>query len=241
MARRTESPSAVTLDLDVPTWPGSAAGQHVDLRLTADDGYTASRSYSLASPALEPTTAGGEPARIEVTVQRVGDGEVSPYLVDDFAVGDQIEVRGPIGAWFVWRPDGTTPVTLVAGGSGIVPLVSMVRTRRALGDRTPFRLLYSVRTPADRLYRRELTQPGPGDAALDVAFLYTREAPEASGRAAGRIGVEDLARWAWPPDFSPATFVCGPTGFVEAVSAMLLALGHDAARIKTERFGPTGP
>ncbi|KHL16076.1 ferredoxin-NADP reductase [Mumia flava] len=238
VSRTAETASAVTLELDVEGWPGNLAGQHVDLRLTADDGYTATRSYSLSSPAAAPSTQGGR-RRVAVTVQRVADGEVSPYLADDFAVSDEIEVRGPIGEWFVWEPDGT-PVTLIAGGSGIVPLVSMVRTRREARSRTPFRLLYSVRTPADRMFRRELAHPGPDDQALDVAFLYTREAPEEAARPVGRIEVADLVSWAWPPDFAPATFVCGPTGFVESVAAMLISLGHDPARIKTERFGPTG-
>ncbi|MTD57540.1 ferredoxin reductase [Amycolatopsis pithecellobii] len=227
---REETSSARTLVLDVPGWPGHLAGQHADVRLTAEDGYTAQRSYSLAS------ASGGE--RIELTVQRVGDGEVSPYLTEVFTVGDPVEVRGPIGGWFVWRPTDPAPVLLVAGGSGIVPLMAMIRTRRAEGARTPFRLVYSVRSPEERYYAGELR-----DAALsgvEVSYVYTRSAPDGFSRAPARIGVADVNSGGWPASFEPACFVCGPTGFVEAVADMLLALGHDPRRVKTERFGPTG-
>jgi ferredoxin-NADP reductase len=190
--------------------------------------------------------------RIAVTVQRVPGGEVSSYLVDQFEVGYPIELRGPVGGWFVWAPDGPgatpgVPVLLVAGGSGLVPLMAMVRARRDGGSRDPFRLLYSVRTPADRLYADELEHPRPGDAGLDTAVLYTRGAPlEVAGRGLaarrdpGRITPDDLARFGWPADLEPTCFVCGPTPFVEAVARMLLALGHAPERIRTERFGPTG-
>ncbi|GAA4637975.1 ferredoxin reductase [Actinoallomurus vinaceus] len=226
---RAETATARTLVFDVPGWPGHLAGQHVDVRLTADDGYTAQRSYSLAAPA--------DGAHVELTVQDVPDGEVSSYLTEGLSVGDPVEIRGPVGGWFVWRPADTAPVLLVAGGSGIVPLMAMVRARRQAGSRTPFRLVYSVRTPADRYYAAELRRADPG---LDVAYVYTREVPEGWSRPPGRLTVADLNSGGWPADFAPDCFVCGPTGFVETAADILLALGHDARKIKTERFGPTG-
>jgi ferredoxin-NADP reductase len=229
---RDETPSARTLTFEVPGWPGHLAGQHVDVRLTAEDGYQAVRSYSLAQPA--------DGDRIAITVQQVPGGEVSPYLTDVLSVGDPVELRGPLGGWFVWRPAETDPVLLVAGGSGIVPLMAMVRARRAAGSRVPFRLLYSVRTPADLYYADELRVPRGGDLGLDVSYVFTRSAPDGFARAAARIGVADLNSHGWPPDFEPNCFVCGPTGFVETVADILVALGHDPRRVKTERFGPTG-
>ncbi|MFH8447055.1 ferredoxin reductase [Streptomyces sp. NPDC018026] len=227
--RRTESATAVTLELDVPDWPGHTAGQHMDVRLTAEDGYSTQRSYSIAS-------APGE-GRLELTVQRLADGEVSPYLVDELAPGDQLELRGPVGGWFVWSHRQTEPVLLVAGGSGLVPLMSMVRAREAAGSRVPFRLLYSVRTPEDLLYRSELRMGSPG---LDTTYLYTRETPEGAPRPPGRITPDDLARQGWPPDFEPTCYVCGPTGFVEKAAAYLVLLGHAPERVRTERFGDSG-
>jgi ferredoxin-NADP reductase len=227
---RWETGTARTLVLRVPGWPGHLAGQHVDVRLTAEDGYTARRSYSLAAP------ADGE--LVELTVQRVDDGEVSPYLTDVLPVEASIEVRGPVGGWFVWRPESTRPVLLVAGGSGIVPLMAMVRARRQAGARTPFRLIYSVRTPEQAYYAPELRR-ARGDG-LDVAYVYTRTAAEGAVRPAGRITAADLVRDGWPADFEPDCYVCGPTGFVETVSDLLTGLGHDPASIRTERFGPTG-
>jgi ferredoxin-NADP reductase len=226
---RDETPTARTLVLEVPDWPGHLAGQHVDVRLTAEDGYSAQRSYSLAGPA--------DGDRVELTVQRLPDGEVSPYLTEVFSVGDPVEVRGPVGGWFVWRPAATEPVLLVAGGSGLVPLMAMLRARRAAGSRVPFRLIYSVRSPADALYAGELRLPQPG---VDVSYVYTRETPEEWRTPPRRISVADVNSGGWPPDFAPTCFVCGPTGFVEAVADMLVALGHDPGRVKTERFGPTG-
>ncbi|WP_251152756.1 ferredoxin reductase [Cellulosimicrobium sp. Marseille-Q4280] len=233
-----ESPTARTLVLEVPDWPGHLAGQHLDLRLTAPDGYTAERSYSVASPATDPSAS----ARVEVTVQRVPGGEVSGYLADAFTVGDAIEVRGPIGGWFVWSPehDAGTPVLLAAGGSGIAPLMAMLRTRRDDGDRTPFRLVYSVRRPEDRLYVDELARLARAGDGLDVSVAFTRAAPLDSRRGPGRLTLAELGAWGWPPELGPACFVCGPTGFVEAVSRTLVGLGHDPARVKTERFGPAG-
>jgi ferredoxin-NADP reductase len=232
VAARDETASARTLILDVPGWPGHLAGQHVDVRLTAEDGYTAQRSYSIAG------AAGGE--RVELTVQRVPDGEVSGYLTGVYAVGDPVELRGPVGGWFVWRPAAAEPVLLVGGGSGIVPLMAMIRARRAAGSRTPFRLIYSVRTPADIYYAAELRSRARDDAGLDVTYVYTREAPEGWPEPPRRIGVAAVNAAGWPPDFAPQCFVCGPTGFVETVADILVALGHDPRRVRTERFGPTG-
>jgi len=228
-----ETPTARTLVLDVPGWPGHLAGQRVDIRLTAPDGYRASRAYSLAAPA--------DGDRVEVTVQRVPDGEVSPYLTEVFAVGDPVELRGPIGGWFVWDPAGPRdPVLLVAGGSGVVPLMAMIRARRAAGSRVPFRLLYSVRGPSEIYYAAELRRRAPADGGLDVAYVYTRALPEGADGVPRRITGVDLAAAGWPADLNPLCFVCGPTGFVEAVADLLVAQGHDPARVKTERFGPTG-
>jgi ferredoxin-NADP reductase len=231
---RDETPTARTIMLDVPGWPGHAAGQHVDVRLTAADGYSAQRSYSIASAA-----AGSE---LELTVQRLPDGEVSPYLGQVLEVGYPLELRGPIGGWFVWDPADPAPVLLVAGGSGIVPLMAMTRARALAGSGTPFRLVYSVRGPGDVIYARELA--GLQQAGLDLHYVFTRSAPPESARPAGRIASADLAAagWAagWAADRAPAIFACGPTGFVDAAAGLLTAAGHDPARIKTERFGPTG-
>jgi ferredoxin-NADP reductase len=226
---RDETATARTLVLEVPGWPGHLAGQHVDLRLTAEDGYTAQRSYSIAA------AADGD--RIELTVQRIVDGEVSPYLTDTFKAGDPIEVRGPVGGWFVWQPADPAPVLLVAGGSGVVPLMAMVRARGSAASRVPFRLLYSTRTPTDAIYAEELARRARDDHGLDVTYLYTRTAPPEDRRGVGRLSAADLVAWGWPPDFEPSCFVCGPTGFVEAAADLLVDAGHDAKRIKTERFG----
>jgi ferredoxin-NADP reductase len=224
--RHVESPTAVTLTLDVPGWPGHLAGQHVDVRLTAEDGYSTQRSYSIAS-AQDGT-------RVELTIQRIADGEVSPYLVDELVVGDRLELRGPVGGWFVWRPEQPEPVLLVAGGSGLVPLMCMIRARQAVGSRVPFRLIYSLRSPEEQLYGPELRQGAPG---LDVTRIYTRQAPQGAARPAGRITPEDLASHGWPPDFEPLVYVCGATGFVEKAAAYLVLLGHAPERVRTERFG----
>lgn len=223
-AVRDETANARTLVFDVPGWPGHLAGQHVDLRLTAEDGYQTRRSYSLSAP------ADGE--RVELTVQLVPDGEVSPYLTKVIEPGDEVELRGPLGGWFLWRPERAEPVLLVAGGSGIAPLMAMIRARRAAGSATPFRLVYSLREPGQMYFADELRRPGPG---VDVTLVYTRATPEGWPRPPGRITAADLGPYA-PAD----CFVCGPTGFVEAAANLLIDLGHDPARIKTERFGPTG-
>ncbi len=228
-----ETPTARTLVLDVPGWPGHLAGQRVDVRLTAEDGYRASRAYSIAAPV--------DGDRVEVTVQRVPDGEVSPYLTEVFAVGDPVELRGPIGGWFVWQPDGPPdPVLLVAGGSGIVPLMAMIRARRAARSRVPFRLVYALRGPGETYYASELRGLGPDDGGLDVAYVYSRSVPEGWPVPPHRITGPDLAAAGWPAEFSPTCYVCGPTGFVETVADLLVDQGHDPSRIRTERFGPTG-
>jgi ferredoxin-NADP reductase len=226
---RVETSTARTLVLDVPDWPGHAAGQHVDLRLTAEDGYTATRSYSLSS------APDGD--RVEVTVEQVEDGEVSPYLTQVISIGDPIEIRGPVGGWFVWRPEQTEPVQLVAGGSGIVPLMAMIRARASAGRAVPFRLLYSVRRPESVIYQDELVRPIGG---LDVSYAYTRTAPEHWRGRVGRVDERQIAENTWPAGLAPTCYVCGPTGFVESVADLLTTAGHDPASIRTERFGPSG-
>ncbi|MFF5207323.1 ferredoxin reductase [Streptosporangium sp. NPDC000396] len=229
---RDETPTARTIALDVPGWPGHLAGQHVDVRLTAPDGYSTQRSYSIAS------APDGD--RLELTVERLPDGEVSPYLTQVLAVGDPLEMRGPIGGWFVWRPEAPEPVQLIAGGSGIVPLMAMIRTRAAVPGPAPFRLLYSVRDPEATLYRDELRDSSRNGSGLNVTYTYTRRVPEGWKRPAGRVDAGLLATAAWAPETGPTCFVCGPTGFVEAAAGLLVAAGHDPARIRTERFGPSG-
>jgi ferredoxin-NADP reductase len=228
---RWETPSARTLMLDVPDWPGHLPGQHVDVRLTAPDGYRAQRSYSIASAWT------GD--KVELTVQRVDDGEVSPYLTDTIAVGEQLELRGPVGGWFVWRSAQEKPVLLIAGGSGVVPLMAMIRARGAAKTRQPFRLIYSVRTPEDACYAEELSRRVRDDPGLDVRFVYTRKVPDGWPAPAKRIDVATINSYGWPADFTPDCYVCGPTTFVEAAADILVALGHDPKRVRTERFGGT--
>jgi ferredoxin-NADP reductase len=211
---RTESPSGRSIVLDVPAWPGNLAGHHLDVRLTAPDGYQAARSYSVASS--------GPGMRVQLGVDRLPDGEVSPYLVDELRVGDEVEVRGPLGRWFIWQSTDEGPVQLIAGGSGIVPLVAMLRAHREAASTVDMRLLYSVRTPGDRFFPDEL-------GGAETTFVYSR--------VDGRLTMERLAEVTIAPADGPTVFVCGPTGFVEAVADWLVALGHPAARIKTERFG----
>ncbi|HEV8251687.1 MAG TPA: ferredoxin reductase [Gaiellaceae bacterium] len=223
-----ETARARTLTLDVPAWPGHRAGQHLDVRLTAEDGYRAERAYSLAS-------APGEPPAI--TVERLEDGEVSPYLVDEVLEGDEFEVRGPVGGYFVWGPEHGGPLLLVAGGSGVVPLRAIARHRRLSGGEVPARLVYSARTLDDVIYREELEAADPG---LDVILTLTRSRPPGWTGRSGRVDADLLADVAWPAADAPLAFVCGPTSFVEAVAAGLVELGYDPARVKTERFGATG-
>ena len=229
---RAETATARTLALDVPDWPGHLPGQHVDVRLTAPDGYSAQRSYSIASAWTGDGT-------VDLTVQRIPDGEVSSYLTDVLAAGQPLELRGPVGGWFVWRTAQTAPVLLVAGGSGVVPLMSMIRARGSVRGRQPFRLIYSVRTPDDILYAGELARRVRDDTGLDVRYVFTRDTPPDWPEPARRISVATLNSHGWPADFGPDCYVCGPTGFVETAADILVALGHDARRIKTERFGGT--
>ena len=217
-----ETSEAVTIALDVPGWPGHAAGQHVDLRLTAEDGYQAERSYSIAS--------GPNNGKLELTVELIEDGEVSPYLVGELQHGDSFELRGPIGGWFAWEPLEGGPLLLVGGGSGVVPLRSMLRARPA---DVPARLIYSARTLEDVIYRDELEALGD-----DVVLTLTREQRE--GFRAGRVDADLLREAGFSPEQMPRIFVCGPTPFVESVASELVGLGHAPDRVKTERFGPTG-
>lgn len=223
---RPETATARTLRFELAGWAGHLPGQHLDLRLTAEDGYTAQRSYSLSAPA--------DGDALEVTVQLVADGEVSPYLVEDMKPGDGIEIRGPLGGWFVWHETQTEPVLLVGGGSGVAPLMAMLRARARSGGTAPFRLMYSARTPADVYYAAEL-----GEHA-DVTVLYTRAAPVGGARPPHRIDADDIATFGWPAEQRPTCYVCGPTPFVENAANLLIEAGHDAARIRTERFGPSG-
>src|SRR5262249_10565620 len=204
----------------------------VDLRVTAADGYAAVREYSIASA---PRADG----RIELSVERLPDGEVSPYLTQDLAIGDVVELRGPIGGWFVWRADQAEPLQIVAGGSGIVPLMAMIRSRKAARSNAPFRLLYSVRSPASLWYRDELLVLSSDDG-VGITYVYSRAAPANSPRPPGRIDATVVADASWPATVSPTCYVCGPTSFVERAAELLIASGHSPERIRTERFGPTG-
>ncbi len=225
-----ETDSAQTIGLTVPGWGGHLAGQHIDLKLTAEDGYSAQRSYSLSRPA--------DCERIELTVQRIDNGEVSPYLTT-VPPGEEIELRGPIGGWFVWRPAEEARILLVAGGSGIVPLMAMLRQRILMGS-TDFRIVYSVRSPADVYYAQELAQLERDCDWLQVAVVYTRAAAQQTGRPPGRVGRGDLAVSGWTPDDGLRVYICGPTGFAESVTTMLIGQGHSPSAIRTERFGPSG-
>jgi ferredoxin-NADP reductase len=227
-----ETPRATTLVLDVPGWPGHRAGQHVDVRLTAEDGYQAQRSYSIASP------PGDE--RLALTVERLEDGEVSPYLVGELRPGDRFELRGPVGGYFVWDAGEPGPLLLVAGGSGLVPLMAMLRHRAVAGGDAPARLLVSARTLEDLLYRDELARLASEDEDLRVAVALTRDAPPGWSGYDRRVDRAMLAEALGLPADDALAFVCGPTRFVEAVADGLVGLGYDPGRVRTERFGPTG-
>lgn len=218
--------SARSITFAVPSWPGNEAGQHVDVRLTAPDGYQAVRSYSIASV--------GPGTEIELAIDRLPDGEVSPFLVDDLEIGDTVELRGPLGGWFVWRPGQTQPVQLIAGGSGVVPFVAMTRAHARAGSDVPMQLLYSLRAPDDAFFRNELCRPS---ATAATTWHYTRTVPPGWSRSAGRLTEEDLKGATLPPEQVPVTYICGPTGFVESVSRAVLSLGHPPDTIRTERFG----
>jgi ferredoxin-NADP reductase len=226
-----ETARAATLVLDVEGWPGHRAGQHVDVRLIAEDGYQAQRSYSIAS-------APGE-RLLRLTVERLDDGEVSPYLVGELRPGDTVEIRGPVGGYFIWEPGAAQPVLLVAGGSGVVPLAAMLRRRIETGDATPMRLLYSSRAPADVLYAAELERLG-GVEGVDIIHTFTRAHPDGWQGYTRRIDAAMLAEVAWPASQGPAAYVCGPTRLVEAAADGLVTSGYPPASIRTERFGPTG-
>jgi ferredoxin-NADP reductase len=234
-----ETSTTRTLLLDVPGWPGHRPGQHVDVRLTAEDGYQTERSYSIASAPEQP--------RLALTVERLQDGEVSPYLAEVLQVGDTMELRGPIGGYFVWNVAVGGPLLLIAGGSGIVPLMAMLRHRAAAGERSAnprdlrAKLLYSSRRWDDVIYRDEIAQLARSDPTLEVAHSLTRDAPAGWTGYRRRIDRAMLDEFAWPPADRPHAFVCGPTPMVEAVASALVDLGHDPAKVKTERFGPTGP
>ena len=227
-----ETPRVRTLVLDVPDWPGHKAGQHVDVRLTADDGYQAQRSYSLAS-------APGS-GKLELTIEMLPDGEVSSYLAGEARVGDTFEMRGPIGGYFVWSEALDGPLFLVGGGSGIVPLMAMLRQRAASASRTPATLLYSSRSIADIIYRAELEQLAADGSGLTVVHTLTREMPAGWSGERRRIDLAMLEQTAFAPAVSPRIFICGPTPLVESAARGLRDLGHAAQRIKTERFGPSG-
>jgi ferredoxin-NADP reductase len=218
--------------LDVAGWPGHLPGQNVDIRLTGEDGYQAQRSYSIASPA--------EDAWIALTVERVEDGEVSPYLVDEIRDGDQFELRGPIGGYFVWTVAMGGPLCLIAAGSGIAPLMAMLRQRDRQSAGAPTVLLYSARSIDDVIYRKELDAVARRDPDLRVVGALTRRQPEGWTGYRRRIDKPMLAEACFPADRTPRIYVGGPTPFVEDVSSFLVELGHDASMIKTERFGPTG-
>jgi ferredoxin-NADP reductase len=230
--RHKETETASSLVLDVPGWPGHEAGQHVDVRLRASDGYTAVRTYSIAS------APNGE--RLELTIELMPEGEVSPYLVETIAPGNSLEILGPIGGWFIWKPDQTEPAQLIAGGSGIVPLMAMIRTRERAGARAPFRLIYSVRTPATIYYAGELRRLATENNGVSVTFAYTRAAPADWASKPRRIDAAVIDANAFAASENPIAYVCGPTGFVEVASGLLTQAGYDASRVKTERFGPTG-
>jgi ferredoxin-NADP reductase len=227
-----ETRRTASLLLDVPGWSGHRAGQHVDVRLTAEDGYQAQRSYSIASAP--------EDGRLALTVERLEDGEVSPYLVDELVEGDRFELRGPIGGYFVWEAEAEDPLLLVAGGSGVVPLMAMIRHRAAAGSGAPTRLLYSSRSLEDAIYRAELDRLAAAQDGLEVVNTLTRRQPPGWGGYARRIDSEMLAEVAWPAANGALAFVCGPTRLVESVASGLVALGYDPNRVRTERFGPTG-
>jgi ferredoxin-NADP reductase len=227
-----ETPRTKSLVLEVPEWEGHKAGQHVDVRLTAHDGYQAQRSYSIASAPQEQ--------RLVLTVEELDDGEVSPYLTEVLAPGDNLELRGPIGGYFAWEERDGGPLLLVGGGSGVVPLMAMIRHRAAIGSDVPTRLLYSSRSFEEIIYREELENLAARDGSLEVVHTLTRSRPEGWAGYARRIDAEMHREVAWSPDESPLAFVCGPTSFVEGVADALVRLGHDPARVKTERFGPTG-
>ena len=233
VATRPETARTKSIALTLSNWQGHRAGQHVDVRLTAEDGYQAERSYSIASPPEEAP-------RVTLTVERIDDGEVSPYLTEELRVGDKLELRGPIGGYFVWEAQMGGPLLLVAGGSGIVPLMAMIRHLAAAASLVLTRLLYSSRSLEDVIYRDELDRQVKSSTALEVVQTLTRAQPPGWTGYARRIDTPMLRQVAWPVEQRPLAYICGPTPFVETAAASLVELGYEPARIKTERFGPTG-
>jgi ferredoxin-NADP reductase len=233
VATQQETVRTKSLTLTLPNWRGHRAGQHMDVRLTAEDGYQAERSYSIASPPEEQP-------RVMLTVERLEDGEVSPYLTEELRVGDKLEMRGPIGGYFVWEASMGGPLLLVAGGSGIVPLMAMLRHRAAVGSTVATRLLYSSRSYDEIIYRDELERLDKADQMLEVVHTLTRAQPPGWTGYHRRIDTDMLREVAWPAEQYPLMYICGPTPFVETAAASLVTLGHHPERVKTERFGPTG-
>jgi len=227
-----ETPRVKSLVLDVPGWAGRRAGQHLDVRLTAEDGYQTERSYSISSAPAEP--------HVTLTIERLDDGEVSPYLTDVLHPGDEVEVRGPIGGWFTWRPEEGGPLLLVAGGSGVAPLMAMIRQRAAVRSPVPVCLLYSSRTYEEIIFREELDRSAVADGDLMVDYTITRSQPPSWQGYSRRIDRAMLEEVAWAPEEPPLIFICGPTPLVESVATLCVGLGYTPERIKTERFGPTG-
>jgi len=220
-----------SIALDCPGWPGHLPGQHIDIRLTAEDGYQAQRSYSISAP------ADGE--RVVITVELVDDGEISPFLIEDLRIGDQIEIRGPIGGYFVWEPSRGGPLQLIGGGSGVAPLMAMLRARVRSGSDVPVRYLSSARSFDDLIYRLELESISSEAEEVEVLHTLTRSHPPNWTGLTGRVDRVMLAKHVWPAFTRPLCYVCGPTGFVENVATTLVSLGHQPGRIKTERFGPS--
>jgi ferredoxin-NADP reductase len=227
-----ETPRVASLYFDIPEWQGHLAGQHVDVRLTADDGYVAERSYSIATPP--------EDRRVALTVERLEDGEVSPYLVGELRLGDKLELRGPIGGFFVWRAGDNRPLFLIGGGSGVVPLMAMLRHRERMNSKAPARLLYSSRTFADIIYHEELDRLAAAGDGIEVFHTLTREKPQGWKGFTRRVDQAMMQEVAWPKEQMPAVYICGPTTFVEAAASLLVTMGYPPISIKTERFGATG-
>ena len=227
-----ENATTRTIRLRVDGLMGHLAGQHIDIRLTAEDGYTAIRTYSVASASTDE--------HLEITVDELPDGEVSPYLVRELSAGDQLEIRGPVGGWFVWRPTNGHRVQLIGGGSGVVPLMSMIRAHQASNNASPFRLLYSLKSPEASIYRDELRRLDQESAKLMVDYVYTRSTPEGWPATPARLTADTLLGKIFPAEAHPDVFVCGQTVFVETVADWLVMAGYSPESIKTERFGGTG-
>jgi ferredoxin-NADP reductase len=230
---RQETARVRSITFEATAWGGHMAGQHVDIRLTADNGYQAQRSYSIASPA-------GRGPHVELTVERVSSGEVSEFLTEELRAGDTIELRGPIGGYFTWNPSISSPLMLIAGGSGVVPLMSMLRTRNRADNKVPAKLLYSSRSADDIIYRDELDRMAANRDGFDLVHTLTRGAPTGWKGQTRRVDRDMLAQCGFQATEEPQIFVCGPTSFVETVADQLVSLGHGESAIKTERFGPTG-